>query len=177
MGMTHVPAEVLHQALPTADWILTLSAGRAQGARPMAPVVAPQGLVGVVTSVDNRTAITMAWAHPDFRASAMTADGSVYGIVAPIGSGGPQGMIMELSGVPYRADIPPGTMVYTSGLGGVYPRGIPLGRVFAVGQESEGWSRNYLVQPAVHPASVSHVMILLSESSDVRSSFPAESAP
>jgi rod shape-determining protein MreC len=114
----------------------------------------------------------MAWAHPDFRASAMTADGSVFGIVAPVGGEGPNAMMMELSGVPYRAEVAPGTTVYTAGLGGVYPRGIPLGRVLAVRDESEGWSRTYLVHPAVHPAGASHVMVLLGTPEELGGTFP-----
>jgi len=169
----HVAAEILHQAGP-GEVLLTLSAGRAQGIRPLQPVVSTDGLVGVITSpVDARTSVMMVWAHPDFRASAMTEDGAVFGIVAPAGAAGPDQMLMELSGVPYREHIPEGTAVYTSGLGGVYPRGIPLGRVIGVGPEGEGWSRTYIVRPAVHPASVSHVIVLTGEAADLRSTFRA----
>lgn len=174
LPVRHVSAEVLHQAGATDQFTLLLSVGRTQGARELAPVVAPHGLVGVVTHVDDRTAVAMTWIHPDFRASAMTADGSVFGIVAPVGSEGPAGTLMELSGVPYREEIAPGTLVYTSGLGDVYPRGILLGRVISVVEESRGWSRTYLVRPAVHPASVPHVMILLGEGPDLGSAFAGE---
>ncbi len=166
----HVAAEVLHQASAADGLVLTLSAGRAQGVRPLAPVLAPDGLLGVVTCVDQRTSVATVWANAEFRASAMTLDGSVFGIVAPFGTEGPNQMLMELSGVPYRERVPDGTMVYTSGLGGVYPRGIPLGTVMQVGVEGEGWSRTYLVRPLVHPASVSHVIILRGEGADVKSS-------
>ncbi|MBI4420436.1 MAG: hypothetical protein HY560_06385 [Gemmatimonadetes bacterium] len=167
----YVAAEVLHQSLPTDGFALTLSAGRAQGVRENAAVVAPNGLVGVITGVDARSSVAIAWSHSEFRASAMTLDGAVFGIVAPFGAEGPNQMLMELSGVPYREEVPAGTMVYTSGLGGVYPRGIPLGRVIRVGAEQMGWSRTYLVRPAVHPASISHVIILLGSASDVRAAF------
>lgn len=174
LTVARVAAEVLHQSMPTDGYTLTLSAGRAQGVRVMAPVVAPGGLVGVIISVDARTSIAMAWAHPDFRASAMALDGAVFGVVAPLGSEGPNQMLMELSGIPYREQVPPGTDVYTSGLGGVYPRGIRLGQVLRVGVEGEGWSRTYLVLPAVHPAAVSHVIILLGETGDLRPAFRPE---
>jgi len=174
LPLTHVAAEVLHQAYPTDGFTVILSAGRSQGVRPMAPVLAPEGLFGVVTAVEARTSVAMVWAHPDFRSSAMTLDGSVFGIVAPFGTEGPNQMLMELSGVPYREDVPAGTMVYTSGFGGVYPRGVPLGTVIQVGSEGAGWSRTYLLRPVVHPAAVSHVMILLGpEPADLKSAFRA----
>src|SRR3989442_1390541 len=53
-----------------------------------------------------------------------------------------------------------GTMTLTSGLGGVLPRGVPIGTVVGVAGEAEGWERAYLIRPAVHPAAVTHVMIL-----------------
>jgi rod shape-determining protein MreC len=185
LGMTHVTAEVLHQPSAVNEFAVTLSAGRAQGVRPLAPVLAPKGLLGVVTEVGANTSVAMLWAHPDFRASAMTLDGSVFGIVAPWGNRGPNQMLMELSGIPYREQVPQGAMVYTSGLGDVYPKGVPLGSVLQVGSEGEGWSRTYLVLPAVHPAEVTHVIILVggqATAADLRTSFrppapPAAAAP
>jgi len=175
LPLRHLSAEVLHQTLPTDGFTLLLSVGTRDGVRPLAPVIAAGGLVGVVRSVEHRTAIAVAWAHPDFRASAMTADGSAFGIVAPRGAAGPAMALLELQGVPYRETVPVGTVVYTSGLatgeGGVYPRGIPVGTVIGVGEEQVGWARTYVLRPAVHPASVSHVIILLETGLDVRGAF------
>src|SRR5881397_3857694 len=156
----YVPAEVLHEALPTNPLTLIVSAGRRQGVKPLAAVVSPEGLVGVVSTVDARTSVVVTWAHPEFRASAMAADGSVYGIVAPHGTEGPKVWLLELQGVAYRQLVPTGTMILTSGLGGVLPRGVPIGTVVGVAGEAEGWERAYLIRPAVHPAAVTHVMIL-----------------
>jgi rod shape-determining protein MreC len=174
----HVSADVLQQATPTGITLL-VSAGRNQGVEPMAPVVAPGGLLGVTQSVGSNTSAVLIWTHPDFRASAMTEDGSVFGIVAPWRSEGPNVQLMELRGVPFRQEVPEGSKVYTSGLGvrlgGVYPRGIPLGTVAAIGDEQEGWSRTYVVRAAVHPASVSHVIILTGSNEDVSAAFEADS--
>ncbi|MGH7700527.1 MAG: rod shape-determining protein MreC [Gemmatimonadales bacterium] len=168
----HVAAEVLHQAEATDPLTLVVSAGREQGVRSLAGVVSPEGLVGLVRAVDARTSIVLTWAHPDFRASAMAADGSVFGIVAPHGALAPGVWLLELRGVPYRQVVADGTVILTSGLGGVYPRGIPLGTIVGVAGEAEGWARTYLVRPAVHPSAVSHVMILTAgRGGDVRDAF------
>ena len=171
----HVAAEVLHQTLPTDGYTLLISAGTRQGVRALAPVVAPGGLVGVVRSAGRNTAVVVAWAHPDFRASAMTADGSVFGIAAPHAGPEPGSLLLELRGVPYREQLIPGTRVYTSGLatgeGGIYPRGIPIGTILSVGEEMAGWARTYLVLPAVHPAAVSHVIVLLDTRPDLTETF------
>ncbi len=174
----HVSADVLQQSAPSGITLL-VSAGRDQGVQPMDPVVAPGGLLGAVQSAGRTTSVVLIWTHPDFRASAMTEDGSVLGIVAPWGSEGPDVQLMELRGVPFRQEVPQGVEVYTSGmgmrLGGVYPRGIPLGTVSAIGQEQEGWSRTYVLSAAVHPASVSHVIILTGAAQDVGAAFRPDS--
>lgn len=156
----YVAAEVLHQAEPTNPLTLVVSAGRNRGIRPLSGVISPEGLVGLVSAADAQTSVVLTWAHPDFRASAMAADGSVYGIVAPHGAAGPGVWLLELRGVPYRQAVVEGTTILTSGLGGVFPRGIPLGTIVGVAGEEEGWQRTYLVRPAAHPAAVSHVMVL-----------------
>jgi len=156
----YVPAEVLREPEPTGALTFLVSAGKKQGVKPLAAVVSPEGLVGIVSSVDAKTSVVVSWAHPEFRASAMAADGSVYGIVAPHGSEGPRIWLLELQGVAYRQLVSTGTMILTSGLGGVLPRGIPIGTVVGVAGEAEGWERTYLIRPAVHPAAVTHVMIL-----------------
>lgn len=179
LGSGYVAAEVLHQAEPTSALTLVVAAGRRQGVQPLAAVVAPEGLVGVVATVDAQTSTVLTWAHPDFRASAMAADGSVYGIVVPLGAAsGPGVWLLSLQGVPYRQNVAEGTQILTSGLGGVYPRGIPLGTVVGVESEAAGWERTFRVRPAVHPASVSHVMILNpGRSADVRSAFEGTATP
>jgi hypothetical protein len=62
--------------------------------------------------------------------------------------------------VPFRATLKPGAQIVSSGWGGVWPRGIPIGTVLQEQKTSEGWARTYLLQPAVNPADVYSVMIL-----------------
>jgi rod shape-determining protein MreC len=167
-----VPAEVLHQALPTDGRTMLLSTGRRAGVAPFQPVVAPEGLLGLIRTAGSRTSIAMSWAHPEFRASALTEDGSVFGIVAATESSSESEPMLELRGVPYRDTVEAGTRVITSGLGGVYPRGIPIGTVVGIARESEGWERTYLVLPAAHPGRASHVLVLQHPAA-----WPADSVP
>jgi rod shape-determining protein MreC len=166
----HVAGEVLHQARPTDAFTFLVTIGGNNGVRPWAPVIAPAGLVGHIQTVDGGTAAALTWAHPEFRASATGLDGGLTGIVEPWTGEGPN-LMLQLRYVPYLVEVPSGTVVYTSGLGGVYPRGIPIGRVIDVVEEEEGWSRTYLVEPAVSLAAVSHVLILLAEASNLSDVF------
>ena len=51
-------------------------------------------------------------------------------------------------------------MIVASGLGGVYPRGVPIGMVEGIEREQTGWERVYRLRPAASPSMVAHVLIL-----------------
>lgn len=155
-----VPAEALHGQGLGDEHVILLTRGASAGVKARSGVVAPDGLVGQVTTVDPRSSLAILWSHPDFRASAMSADASAFGIVRPHLGEEPERSLLELRGVAFRDALTPGTMVLTSGLGGVYPRGIPIGIVLKEIKTSEVWSRAYLLRPAVYPPDVSNVMIL-----------------
>jgi len=166
-----IPAQALQGRGRVEDFTLTLSAGSHAGIRERSLVVAPEGVVGVVQTVDPTMSLAILFAHPDFRVSAMSADGSSFGIVQPhlakTGTATPQSSylaserwLLELRGVPFRSTLKPGAVVYSSGLGGIYPRGIPVGVVLGEIKTAEAWARTYLLRPAVNPAEVSSVMVL-----------------
>lgn len=156
-----VPAEVLQGRGVGEEYTIVLSSGSRAGILPFSPVVAPEGLVGMVKSVDPTMSIAIAWAHPDFRVSAMAVDGAAFGIVGAHLGGEPERYLLEMRGVTMRSNLKPGTLIVSSGLGGTFPRGIPVGTVIAEMKTSELWARTYLLRPAVAPADVSDVMVLL----------------
>lgn len=173
-----VPAEILHQSQPTDGRTLLLNVGTADGVQPFQPVVAPEGLLGVISSAESHSSIALTWAHPEFRASAYTEGDGVFGIVASSTPGASDEPLLELRGVPYRDSVPPGTLVLSSGLGGVYPHGIPLGRVIGVARELTGWERVYLVRPAANPGQAAHALVLLDGGDRaVDSAYPASGGP
>jgi rod shape-determining protein MreC len=155
-----VPAEVLHQAAPTDGRTLLLGVGRGTGVRPGDAVISPEGLVGLVVSSGAQTAVAMTWAHPDFRVSAVTQDGSVLGIVAPSQIVEASEAFLEFRGVAYRDTVATGTLVLTSGLGGTFPKGLPIGRVAGVRREELGWERIYRLTPLANPGHVAHVLVV-----------------
>jgi rod shape-determining protein MreC len=158
-----VPAEALRGRGVRDESSITLSAGSRAGVQKMSPVVAPEGLVGLVESVDPTMSQAELWTNPEFRVSAMSKDATAFGIIQPHSGSGPSdvgGYLMEMRGVPFRTSIKPGTMVVSSGLGGVFPRGIPIGYVIGETKTAETWARTYLVRPAVFPSDVYSVMIL-----------------
>src|SRR5690606_18960890 len=143
LGGAWVGAEVLHQPVPTDGRTLLLSAGTQAGVGIHSPVVSFDGLLGVVVQAGPSSSIALPWAHPEYRVSAVTLDGAVQGIVAPAGGTGASEAFLEFRGVAFRDTVPTGAVVVTSGLTGVYPKGIPIGRVVGVRREQLGWERVY----------------------------------
>ncbi|HEX7917757.1 MAG TPA: rod shape-determining protein MreC, partial [Gemmatimonadales bacterium] len=127
-----------------------------------------------ILSTEPRTSVVMTWANPDFRVSAATEDGGVLGVVAAAERQGNEEPMLELRGVPYRDTVAAGTLVLTTGLGGIYPRGVPIGRVLGVAHEQPGWERVYSVRPAANIGVVSHVLIL---SRKEGAAYPVTAAP
>ena len=155
-----IPAEALHGRGVRDETTVILSAGSRAGVTRLSPVVAPEGLVGVVDQVDPTMSHAMLWTNPDFRVSAMSPDGSAFGIAQAHLTGATGGYLLELRGVPFRATLKPGSVIISSGWGGVWPRGIPVGTVLQEIRTTESWARTYLLRPAVNPADVYSVMIL-----------------
>lgn len=176
LSTRYVAAEVLHQAQATDGRTILLNAGARDGVSAFDPVVVPEGLLGVVLNVSQRTSIVMTWAHPEFRVSAFTVTGNAAGMVAPSPSNAGGEGALEFRGVPYRDSVPVGTQVLSSGLGGVYPKGIPVGTVTGVVREQAGWERVYRLLPAANPGSAAHVLVLVTSSSDLARAFPSDSA-
>ena len=165
-----IPAEALQGRGRAEDFTVTLSAGSNAGVRERSLVVAPEGVVGVVQTVDPTMSLAILFAHPDFRVSAISANDSAFGIVQPhitttsttqeasyLRS---ERYLLEMRGVPFRATLKPGAILYSSGLGGIYPKGIPVGVVLGEIRTSESWARTYLLRPAVNPTELTSVMIL-----------------
>lgn len=152
-------AEVVRPGTPGSESMFLVDAGVRQGIREGAPVIAADGLVGVIRKASPAGAVGMDWSHPDFRASAMSENGEVYGIVEPRRGRFREEDRLVLTGAAFHADLHPGARIVTSGRGGVYPRGIPIGTVVALEEAEGGWRKSYALEAAVRPGSVTHVLV------------------
>ena len=159
----YTPAEALISGADASPHTLLLSAGASQGVQRLSAVVAADGLVGMIEHVDPNTSVAIIWPHPDFRVSATTVDGSAFGIVTAHQGDGVEGWLLELHGVPFRAVLRAGTPVVSSGLGGIFPRGVMIGTVLRELRTGRGWARSYIMRPAVRPSDITSVMILAPE--------------
>ncbi len=159
LGRSFTAASVLRSGTPGSESVFMLDLGARDRVHANAPVLVREGLVGKVIEVRDRESIAMDWSHPDFRASAMTPGGEAYGLVEP-----DRGIFREsdrllLNGIPFFTELEPGTEIVTSGRGGVFPRGIPIGTVVELNQAEERWRRSYWIRPAARPGEALQVLV------------------
>ena len=174
-GPRFMPATVLRSGTPGSESMFIVDVGTEDGIPDGAAVVGPFGLVGVIREVGAETSIGMDWNHPDFRVSAMLVDGTTYGIVETRRGRFREDDRLILNGTAY-VDVRPGTEVVTSGLGGVFPRGIPLGKIDHLLETEGSWRQSFWIEPMVEPGSVTHVLVLTDGSEgDVSGVWPIDS--
>lgn len=176
VGAAFRPASVLRPGTPGSESMFLLDVGAEEGVHEGAPVVDAYGLVGLVREVRPHTSIGLDWTSPDFRVSAMLADGLEFGLVENRRGAFREADRLVLNGMAYHESVEDGTPVLTSGLGGEIPRGIPIGRIDGVAETEAGWRKSYWLRPMVQPASVTHVLVEVGKDTlDLSRAWPVDS--
>ncbi|MHB9133132.1 MAG: rod shape-determining protein MreC [Armatimonadota bacterium] len=154
---TAVAAEVIGWVNTPWEGSLILGKGEADGIEPRMVVLTPEGVVGSIYTVTAHTAEVLPLTDPSNSGGigAMTARTKAVGVLKGIGNG--QCRIAYLSG---EADVKEGDMVLTSGLGPIFPRGLPLGTVTKVERDTTISSRVAVVKPAADPSMVKWVVVV-----------------
>lgn len=178
VGPAFRPATVLRPGTPGSESMFFVDVGTKDGVHEGAPVVDRHGLVGVIREARPGMSVGMDWTHPDFRASAMLADGTGYGMVETRRGEFRELDRLVLNGTAYYESVPIGVVVLTSGLGGVFPRGIPIGSIDGVADVEGRWRKSYWLRPMVDPGSVTHVLVAVGDTTtaDLSAAWPADSA-
>jgi rod shape-determining protein MreC len=113
-----------------ANWWRTvqIDLGSRDGIRENLPIITSAGLVGRVSSVSYTRSQIVLIGDPNCRVSA-TVENAARDMGVIIASGPVDTSLVELTYLASSANLKPGQGVITSGLGGVFPRGIPIGQV------------------------------------------------
>ncbi|MFN2421252.1 MAG: rod shape-determining protein MreC [Gemmatimonadota bacterium] len=152
-----LPARVIDRDFEILPTTFLIDIGGEDGVQENLPVVSDEGMVGKVVDVGPRASMVMLYSHPDFSASALLVGGDhlEYGVIRP-GGGGELHLYL-----PLRSSSEPGDRIVTSGYGGTFPRGIPLGEVAHVQEDRRlGLQRIDVIDPVVVLGEVTAVFVL-----------------
>ena len=132
-----------------------LNKGAADGVRKGMAVVTPLGVVGQVVSVTKHNAKVLLLTDPNSGVDVLVQRTRTRGIVS--GSLG-NGTIMKY--VKRSEDVREGDRLVTSGVDGVFPKGLLVGTVTKVEREQLGLFQLIEVAPAVVPSRVEAVLVV-----------------
>ena len=124
-----------------ANWwrSATIDLGSKAGVVTNLPVMTAQGLVGRIDHVEaNRSRIVFLGDPACGVAAVVENAGRSSGIIAPADSTVLDESIVELTHVPKNSVLLPGQKVVTSGMGGVFPKGLAIGHIVSTNAVSYG---------------------------------------
>ena len=133
LSRPYIAAEVI--AIGGSNWFHTLviNKGSHDGIREGAPVLCHEGLVGRVWEVRSHHSIVLLITDRHSAVGVMlTEHEGVYGIVKGTGKRWCELLHLSKHAVPKKGEV-----LVTSGLGGVFPKGIPVGEVVSVSVKTE----------------------------------------
>ncbi len=148
----------------SAQWWQTIliDAGRGQGVAPQMAVLADGGLLGRTTDeIGQRTARVLLLVDPNSRAGAMLARSRAYGLLEGMDQRGLPRPTCRMLYVSRHSDVRIGDAVVTSGLGGVYPSGIPIGSVVEAGMSKDDLYQVLTVELFADARRAEEVMVVL----------------
>lgn len=133
---------------------LLLGMGERDGLRVGMPVTAPQGLVGLIVEVEERRALVRTLVDPESLIGVRPEKGLGRGIArgAP-----PDRLLAEF---PPSVRVAPGDLLVTGAPLGLFPDGIPVGRVERVERALGGLKLRAWVRPLVDLSLLEEVMVL-----------------
>lgn len=136
---------------------IIINKGKRDGLRPSLPVIVPAGVVGIVTDVSDRYAKVLMMIDQNSAVDAVVQRNRARGMVR-----GEARDICSLEYVLYHHDIVEGDIVVTSGLDGVFPKGLRIGTISQVTKKNSGIFQEIIVTPFVDFETIEEVMVILS---------------
>ncbi len=133
-----------------------INRGARDGVRTQMPVIISGDVVlGKTTNVHETTAEVMLITDGNNKASGMTASGSASGVL-----GGAKGGVLLLDLIEKSAMIFQDELVVTSGLDGMYPQGLIIGKVLKIISQEEGIFQQAHLSPAYTETLLSTVFVI-----------------
>ena len=153
---------------PTRDHVM-LNVGADEGVRVGQVMIDGHGVMGQVTETLPHASIAMLVIDPDHAVPIVFSRTGIRGIAHGTGDPGQ----LTVPNLPLSADVKPGDQLVTSGLGGRFPAGFPVGTVTRVERGPSGMFMEVLAQPAAELERGGEVLLLRDQPDPVGPPAPA----
>ena len=170
LNVKSVVGEVLYETRDAFTRKLVLDKGQGAGVKLGMPVVDAKGVVGQVTRLFPLTAeITVV----TDRNAAIPVQVQRTG-QRTVAFGGVENGRLELRYLPANTDIKDGDVVVSSGLDGVFPAGMPVGKVMRLERSGPNAFARVLLNPIADVDSVKLLLVLMVDNANLPSAPPLE---
>lgn len=142
-----------HSALET----LLVDQGGLDGVRENTPAITPQGVAGRVLRVSPSASTVLLLVDANSKIAVMGQESRAAGILE--GRGVDQ--FMELSYVPLTSEVKEGERLVTSGLAGIFPKGVPVAEVVSVSRSDISLFQKVLARPYVDVTTLEELLLLM----------------
>ena len=150
-----VAARVIGADATEVSSTLILSEGSTDGLRRDMAVISTEGVVGKLIAVAPNASRVLLINDHNSGLDAFDQRSRARGIVAGVLDGN-----LTMKYVDRTEDVKPGDAVVTSGMDGIFPRGLLVGQITQVSQEGPGLFLNIDIRPAADFRKLEHVLIL-----------------
>ena len=133
---------------------ITIDKGTAEGLRPDMAVIAPGGVVGRIVTPSGRASKVQLLIDRNAAAGALVERSRAHGVVEGTGGG------LRMNYVSGTADVKVGDAVVTSGIDGIYPKGLVIGQIESL-ERGSGDFGAIVVRPVVDFSSLEAVLVLV----------------
>ena len=157
-----VIARVIAKDVSSEFRAIRINRGESSGIRKNMAVITDEGVVGRVLRTTKRTADVVTILDLLSAVDSIVERSRARGIVE-----GMTDEVCQLKFVIRTDDIEPGDVLITSGLGGIFPKGIPVGTVSKANRKTYGISQEVEVRPSVDFSRLEEVMIVTQQSGAV----------
>ncbi|HOE00912.1 MAG TPA: rod shape-determining protein MreC [Kiritimatiellia bacterium] len=163
----------------SAGWWQTvrLDKGALAGVAAERAVITTDGLIGRTVAVSDRTADVLLLADPSCKVAVRVARGGVFGICTGLGNKPGEQPVCRMDYIPQTASVEEGDEVLTSGLGGVFPKGLLVGHIVRVEPSESGLYRTAWIKSAADLGKLEYGFVAATETDLANARRAAETQP
>lgn len=155
-----IPAYIINKDVSNLSSTMIINVGKTDGITVNMPVIASEGLVGYTISVTDTTSKVQPIIDPATSISGtmkISRDGVI--VKGILGSNN----TLKATYIPTEADLVIGDTIETSGLGGIYPKGILIGTLKEIVQAKNITERYAIIETAVNFSKLETVLVVTNE--------------
>ncbi|KJJ85933.1 rod shape-determining protein MreC [Candidatus Omnitrophus magneticus] len=124
--------------------VCIIDKGKNDGIVENSAVLSHKGLIGKVIETHTSTSFVILLTHPAFRVGGFIEKNKAHGVIYGTGEG-----LLRMEYLPIDSEIEKGSIVSTSGLSRIFPKGLAIGKIISARKSKTGLYKYALIEPSI----------------------------